>query len=825
MRSATQLREAADAQVPASDYVPFGTHVAPNVIKLKRTGDYVITWRLEGISFETADPQDILVRKEGLVNLLRALGGGQWAIWSHKVRRRVRERLTGKYDIDLCRELNERYYAGFDARDPITQRELHRQMATELYLTIIYRPAPSMTARLFKRLSRTVQEIKERQTEDLTVIEDMASQVEASLRKYEPERLGTFTRKDVVFSEMLSFFGFLTNGVWEDVPLQRQNLADYLPTSRLHFGDKNGMLEIWHPAAEGGKKFVGFLDFQEYPEHSEPGMNNGILYGDYEYVETQSFSIMNKRDAIDALERQRNQLIASEDAADGQIADMKQAQEDLASGKIEMGEYHFTLAVFGESLSAVAKSMAEARSVLQDGPGYKLAVVDAIPECAWFAQLPGNWKLRPREATISSRNFACLSPFHNFARGKRDGNPWGEAIALFKTPSGQPFYFNFHTSPDDEDSTDKKLPGNTFICGATGSGKTVSQMALLMFTTKVPNFRFVAFDKDRGMEIAIRAMRGKYRALKRGEPTGFNPFQWELTESNIQFCEKLVKRLVCSNGEPLSARDEDDVSHAVRTVMNAEFPAEFRRLGAVDQNLPSTGENSLRMRLKKWVGSGPLAWVFDNPRDVLDLSGARAYGFDYTEFLEDDEVRTPIMMYLLRATQSLINGQPMAFVMEEFWRPLRDEIFSDFALNKNKTIRKESGLGIYVTQSPADVLHAGGVLSKAIVEQSVTQIYLPNPRADHDDYVNGFKVTEQEFQIIKSLGETSRMMLIKQGHRSAVVKFDLGAMPDLLNIISGSIDNVELLDDVRNELQTDDPDVWIPELQRRIANRVKRVAR
>jgi type IV secretion system protein VirB4 len=301
-------------------------------------------------------------------------------------------------------------------------------------------------------------------------------------------------------------------------------------------------------------------------------MNNVILYGDHEYIETQSFSILNRRDAMAALARQKGQLIASEDAAETEICEMDQAMEELQSGLIEMGEYHYSLAVFGTSLGEVARNVAEARSLLQDGPGFKMATVDAIPECAWFAQLPGNWNMRPREASITSRNFACLSPFHNFASGKRDGNPWGEALALMKTPSGQPYYLNFHVSPEDKDSTDEKYPGNTFICGSTGVGKTALEMSLLAFATKYAGLRCVFFDKDRGAEIGIRAMGGKYFALKRGQPTGFNPFQLALTEANIQFAEKLVKQLVKpqENVPPLTAREENDISHAVRTVMSEQ---------------------------------------------------------------------------------------------------------------------------------------------------------------------------------------------------------------------------------------------------------------
>jgi type IV secretion system protein VirB4 len=808
VRSKAEIIKAASAQIPIGDHIPLGSHIRDNVIQLKRTGDLVATWRLDGVAFETASVEDLSAYKEGLCGFLRSLGGGNFAVWSHKLRRVVKERLAGRYTNAFARELDERYYRSFDNV---------RQMATELYFTIVYRPTPSRSARWFQRLAvRSIDEIKAKQHESMDVLDDIAKQFEAAMGRYDPMRLGVFHKGNVVCSEMLAFFGFLVNGVWEDVPLRHAELGEYLPTSRLHFGDRNGMLEIWHPA---GKKFVGFMDYQEYPKQSEPGMGNVILYGNYEYIETQSFAIKNKHDARAALERQLGQMVAAEDASPKELADMQVALDDLHDGEIEMGEYHYSLAVFGASLDDVAKNMSDARAKLQDGPGFKMAVVDAIPECAWFAQVPGNWSMRPREASITSRNFACLSPFHNFSRGKRAGNPWGEALALMKTPSGQPYYFNFHASPEDKDSTDEKYPGNTFICGSTGVGKTAFVMALLCFAQKYEGLRAVFFDKDRGAEIGIRALGGKYFALKRGEPTGFNPLQFPPTEDNIAFCEKLVRLLIKSqdaNAPALTAREEMDISRAVRSVMSDAVSPAVRRLGLVAQNLQVTGDNSLRDRLRKWIGDGPLAWAFDNPKDTQTFQDATLFGYDYTEFLDDPEVRTPIMAYLLHITETLIDGRPFIYLMDEFWKPLQDEVFSDFALNKQKTIRKQSGLGVFMTQSPSDVLvHRIG---KTMVEQSVTQVFLPNPKADHDDYVNGFKVTEAEYQIIKRLPETSRKFLVKQGHRAAIVMFDLGGMNDILNVISGTTDNIEVLDLIRAEVG-DDPKVWLPIFHRRTEQR------
>ena len=48
----------------------------------------------------------------------------------------------------------------------------------------------------------------------------------------------------------------------------------------------------------------------------------------------------------------------------------------------------------------------------------------ALEECFW-GQLPGNFSRRPRKAPITSRNFAGMSPFHNYAGGRAQGNHWG----------------------------------------------------------------------------------------------------------------------------------------------------------------------------------------------------------------------------------------------------------------------------------------------------------------------------------------------------------------------------------------------------------------
>ena len=226
----------------------------------------------------------------------------------------------------------------------------------------------------------------------------------------------------------------------------------------------------------------------------------------------------------------------------------------------------------------------------------QLAPVDLVADAAWFAQMPGNWQWRPREAKLSSRAFAALASAHNFSVGKRDGNPWGQALALLRTPSGQPFYLNLHSSPDGEDSADMKLPGNTLIIGSTGVGKTTLEMFLLTLTRKWdPAPRLVLFDLDRGCEIAIRALGGRYLVLEAGKPTGCNPLQGEPTLARLQFWEQLVRVCVASEAMPLLPSDERAIAEAVRQtkalLQQNQRDAALRWI----RSLPDGEDNPLRL--------------------------------------------------------------------------------------------------------------------------------------------------------------------------------------------------------------------------------------
>jgi len=798
----------AQAENPLARFIPFSSLVSEHDV-ITRGGDFFRVWRLDGIAFECADEHQIAERHEALCSLLRNLAGGQWSLWTHRIHRVVADSLQHPVERGFAEDLSRAYQA---------RLAQHRLMSNEIYLTLVYRPCASRVSRAVQSTQKTRDAITSAQAHALQTMEERSALVSRVLRSFGPELLGARQQDGRTYSEVAEFLAFLINGCWRPIPLKAGPLYRTLPTSRLSFGgDKLEIRQGSH------RRYAALVDIKEYANAVEPGVLNALLYEASEFIETQSFSILPRREAMRALELQRDQLIASDDVVASQVADMDVALNELGDGQFCMGEYHYSLVVLGDDVADAGERAAKAIGAVGESSSLQMSPVDLVADAAWFAQMPGNWQWRPRAAKLSSRAFAALASAHNFPQGKRNGNPWGEALALLRTPSSQPFYLNLHSSPADEDSEDKKLPGNTLIIGSTGVGKTTLEMFLLTLSRKWnPSPRLVLFDLDRGCEIAMRALGGRYFTLEAGKPTGCNPLQRDPTPARLQFWEQLIRTCIATPALPLMPADERAIADAVRAV--ALMPAHLRRFSTLRQNLPKAGENSLHERLGRWCDGGALGWVFDQAEDQLtDLDSALVIGFDTTGFLDLPEVRTPVMMYLLQVMEELVDGSRLIYVISEFWKALDHDIFSDFAKKKQKTIRKQNGLGIFDTQSPSDVLRHP--IGRTMIEQSVTKIFLANPEAVREEYVDGFGLSQAEFDIVRNLSaHGGRRFLVKQPNGSAICELDLAGLDEFISVLSATTDNVAVLDAVRAR-HGNDPFQWLPEFLREVHDRGSRNSR
>lgn len=788
--------------------IPYTAHVAEHVVKT-RFGDYVQALRVGGASFESADDEQLNNWHERLNVLWRNVASPNVALWTHLVRRRENAYPAGEFPEGFVADLNAKY------RQRIAGETL---MTNDLYLALVYRPQPTAVgAAALKLINKTNKTNSRAELGDsLDACTKLREQLQSALQRYDPEPLGIYQLGDRYFSSLLELFGFLINAEWQRVPCPRSPLNQTLATTRAFFGAE--AIEYRMP---NQTRISAFLGIKEYPTPTVVGMFNPLLTATFPFVLTQSFTFLAKATAQNLLSAQYNRMMNAGDLAVSQAEELKDALDNLTSNLFVMGDHHFSLQVMGDPFEGVKEAegryrlkqlndnIAQARTMLGDS-GMVVAREDLALEASFWAQLPGNFPFRPRKAPITSRNFAAMAPWHNYPVGRATGNHWGDALTLLISSAQSPYYFSLHASdPRDADGGSSKDIGHTFICGPTGAGKTVF-LGFCVAMLQKQRATQVIFDKDRGLEILVRAMGGEYLSLKNGEGTGFNPLALDPTAANAEFLKTWLRRLVQRPGETLTVRQEADLDAGLRGTLTLD--RDMRRLSRLIEFLDPTDPEGVYARLERWCASanGDYAWVFDNPADrVVGLLASNSIlGFDVTDFLDNDVTHAPVTMYLFHLTRQLLDGRRLVVWMDEFHKLLGDKAFEGFAKDGLKTWRKLEGVAAVSTQSPSDVLSSP--IARTIIEQTPTKIYFPNADANSDDYIRGFGLTEREFNLIKQeLEPGSRMFLVKQGHHSVVCKLDLKGFDFELDVISGRIANVEIASRIIDEVGPA-PAAWLP---------------
>jgi type IV secretion system protein VirB4 len=807
MKTSASRRIAMRRETPVARNVPYEGHLTPSIIDTS-AGECLCVLRLAGASFECADDDEINNRHARLNRVVMSLADPRITVWQHIVRRRENQYPDGDFEAGYAHEFNERYKAR------ICNENL---MVNELYMTVVLRPFRSKAQGMLSRLlsSRTADDIRKGRAEQVAELDQIVTDLVASLGHYEPERLSVYERHGALFSEPAEFFNFLLTGRWEPVPYAPVPLRYQIGGARPVFG--NETVEI-HDADVS--RFGAMLGIQSYPPETTPIFLDELLTQPVELVITQSFEFQAQDAALRNMRMRANRMENARDAARSQIDEIPEIADDLTSRRTVMGSHHYNVFVKADSLDVLDREVAEVRRVLVDA-GIKPAREDLALEAAFWAQLPANFAMRPRLSPINSRNLCGFYPLHNFPVGRRKGNHWGDAIAMLMTAAGTPHYLSLHASdPQAANGGGKRDVGHTVLFGPNGSGKTATVCFLLSMMQKF-GVTSVLFSKDRDTEIAARRLGADVHTLRMDEPSGLAPFQLDPAEpSNVRHLQLLVRKLmsrpvVTETGlevdtKPLTVQDEKDVDKAIAHVLDMVPTA--RRLGRVLDFLP---KGELYERLARWCYArepgrhdGALAWVFDNSSATIagELGAVRTTVFDTTAFLDDAELRTPIALHLFHLTGRLIDGRRLAVFFAEFWKSIGDKHFAAFLKDLLKTLRKKNGLVVLDSQSPSDALRHP--MARTLIEQVATMILFPNPGADRAEYKEGLGLSDREFSLIKTdLPEGSGMFLLKQGRHSVVAKLPLTGMDDDLAVLSARASNLELMDRLIAQFG-EDPDSW-----------------
>jgi type IV secretion system protein VirB4 len=767
-------------EAKAGDRLPYAAHLNDTTLRL-RDGGLMQVLAIAGMPFET-ETADQLNHMLGVREvMLRSALDGRFVLYHHIIRRQVTVALNAQFDSPFAAELDRQW------RDRLAARQL---FINEQFITLVRRPARGKAGwaeRISRKLGRKLD--IDSDVVDPALIRELDAATQAllsSLQSYGARLLGCYRTRAGTSSEPLEMLSALYNAEMRPVlrPADDTDLGYHLPYRRVSFG-----LDTLEMQGAGTRSFAGILSVKDYPATTRAGLIDGVLRLPNECVLTESFAPTDRQIARERMDLAIRRLRAADDDTATERREMLSAKDALVSGQTGFGDHHLSLLVRAASMPELDGALAGASSVLGD-IGAVVVREDINLEPGFWAQFPGNEAYAVRRALISTSNAAGFISLHGFPMGSMTGNHWGEAISLFETTSATPYFFNFHAAD----------LGHFTVIGPSGSGKTVV-LNFLTAQAQKQKPRTIFFDKDRGAEIFIRALGGHYAQLTPGQPTGFNPLQLPDNAINRAFLVDWLKALL----HPKDGEEERLIAGAVDVAYDND--AKFRRLRYFRELLAGKrrpDEGDLAARLGPWIHDGPNAWLFDNEHDALDLSQQVA-GFDMTALLDDPTLRTPAMMYLFHRVDERLDGTPAMIVIDEGWKALDDEVFAARIRDWLKTVRKRNAIVGFGTQSARDALDSR--ISSAIVEQTATQIFMPNAKAQAEDYCGGFGLSPHELELIRALPQHSHCFLVRHANHSVVIRLDLSGMDEMLTVLSGRESSVRRLDDLRASLD-DAPANW-----------------
>ena len=762
-------------EIGVSRHLPFAYLDEEGIVRTKH-GDYLIVLKIGGIAWDTQEDDELNDAQTIRAKLLGMCADSRFAIYHTIIRSRVAANLSVPQDIPLAKKLHTDYQERLQSK-PL--------FSNDLYITILLKGSASKNNRVTSRVKQCLMKVshmlnqKQADTDRhlaIKTLHEITLRFMATLDRYQVCQLTQLKTEQGIFSEPLRFFSRILNG--DDCPMlaMAADVSTYLPKRRIFFGTKSIQFE---GNSARDSHFATLLSLKEYPASTFPGMLDNLLKLPIEMVITQSFAFQHRQESQEILALQLRRFRQSHDPDEKGIQQLQQSLGSVVSGEFGFGFHHLTAMILAENLKTLEEHVAAVSQQLAECG--IVAIRERLNlEASFWAQFPGNFRYIVRKMPVTTDNFAALCSLNNDHSGQKNGNHWGEAVTLLKTPSNLPYFFNFHPPNSDV--------GHTLILGATGSGKTLLTCFLLSAALKY-NAKLFYFDKDYGAKNFMHGLGADCTVLGSGASTGFNPLQLPDTQHNRRFLVDWLNSLLKAFGDTLSPEDMAITYEAVRLNYEKLDPAQ-RTLKNLSAAFGVGGLGTLRNRIDQWHSDQHLSEFFGAQTDSLQLDH-RCFCFEMGYLLNKSNlIALPsVLLYLFYRIQLVLDESPQhiptIICLDEAWALFNNPIFKETIRNWLKTFRKRNAIVILLTQEVGDITQSG--IGETINSEAATKIFFPDSSPIKAVYQDIFHLSAREMHLLKNYSaEKSRFFLIKQPHESTFATLDMSDMQAWVSILSSN---------------------------------------
>jgi type IV secretion system protein VirB4 len=770
----------------AAEFIPYACHYDKNTL-LTKNGELVQTIKISGFTFEVEgkDPPDL--RKALRQAIAKHVHPNEQAIWFHTIRSRRNLVPGGTFVAKFARDIKDAWSH---------KNYWHDKFVSELYVTLVSNPKDIKTwnistlagAMYFKVLESAHRKFLEHAHAALSRVVENIMQ---DLLTFNPHLLSIVVREEGVFSENLAFINKILYIKDEEIPLPIVDLSNYLSSRAISFG--NVAIEI---RQENHKSFAAMLSIKEFHDMGGDYLKR-LLELPVQMAICQTVDFIPSKKARAAFEHANYILTLSGDEKLRQISGIAEIMNEEGLTAYDFAESQMSLMVAAATRNKLAEDIHRVSEALIE-LGLVIVREDMNLEGCYWSQLPANFSFITRKSIVHKTAIAGFAGINNTPTGKLHSK-WGEAITLFRTFHGTPYFFNFHDGDN----------GNTLVIGEPHRGIRALVHFLISQTTKYTSSVYMVDCTGYGTAF-VEAMGGLSLVMSTNVTEAshaLNPLCLEDNSGNRTFLAGWLTCLAGIQAGQCSLEIEQVLTQAVAYIMGCA--PENRRLNVLTEWVAAQGEvgASTAAVLAEWHGEGQYAALFDYEQDAFP-SHRRFLSLDVMPIIDESpQVLAAVFSYYLHRIEQQLDGTPALIAMDKFHEIARNVyMVQDLTRWIGGVNAKDAILLMTMRELTMDFPEA---LVDFFQTQIATLIQFPDG-SSLEQYKELFGFADAQLIKLKQSQLLNRMFLITQGENATAIELNLSGMKHILPVLEGGADTYDVMLREVAMSGSNDPAQWLP---------------
>jgi type IV secretion system protein TrbE len=690
------------------DHLPWAALVAPGVV-LNKDGSFQRTFRYYGPDLESATDTELVSISARANNILRRFGSG-WAMFFEARRDEALGYPQAGAETGIARVIDEERRAAFEG-------QTSQHFECHYFLTLVFMPGADSMAKAGQAFIETVEEsLNER---------DWRKEVQSFITRTN-SAIDMFAGF-MPFIEALDDAATLTylhGAISTKIhPVSVSETPIYLDAQLVDmplFGGLSPML---------GDRHLRTLTVLGFPNHTQPGLLDGLNHLDLSYRWVSRFISIDKEEATKTLTKIRRQwfskrksvtallrevmysqnAVLTDTDADNKVVDADQALQALGGDHVSFGYLTTTISVMDTDARAADEKVRRIEQLI-NGLGFTTMRESLNAVEAWLGSLPGHVYANVRQPLVHTLNLVHLMPLSAVWAGPERNSHLNGPPLLYALSSGStPFRLSTHVGD----------VGHMLVLGPTGAGKSVLLSFLALQFQRYKDAQVFIFDKGGSARAATLAMAGKHHTLGRKADLAFQPLRRIDDPSERSWALEWLLFLLGNENIEITP----DIKEALWSALNSlsAAPENERTLTGLSVLLSS---NALKSALRPFTLEGPFGHSLDAEENGLDLS--RVHCFETEDLMGEAGLVLPVLTYLFHRLEERFDGRPTLLILDEAWVFLDNPLFAARIREWLKVLRKKNVSVIFATQSLSDIVDSA--IAPAIIESCPQRLFLPNER-------------------------------------------------------------------------------------------------